>query len=141
MTHAPAARSPVARSLRLRPAFTLVEVLVVMAILVIIAGTATVGIFKYLDLAKRREAEIKMTNIMNAANTYQITYDQFPTDASQLFNPGPDGSPPLLVGGTAASIDPWGQPYTLSVTQDNFGSTRVIVISSGNGIPIQVPKL
>ncbi len=125
---------------RLRPAFTLVEVLVVMVILVIIAGAATFAVFGNLEKARVQEAKIKAQKIEQAALTYYTINSEYPTDPSLLINRGADGSDPLLVGGQPAILDPWGQPYTMQISQDNFGSTRVIVISSGNGkTPIQWP--
>ena len=125
--------SPAARRSRLRPAFTLVEVLVVMVILVIIAGAATFAVFGNLERAKVQEAKIKAQKIEQAALTYYTLNSEYPTDPSQLITAGPDGSAPLLVGGQPAILDPWGQQYTMQVTQDGFGSTRVIVTSTGGG--------
>ena len=118
---------------RIRPAFTLVEVLVVMVILVIIAGAATFAVFGNLEKARVEEAKIKAQKIEQAALSYYALNNDYPADPSLLINPGADGSAPFLVGGQPAILDPWGQPYTMQVSQDNFGSTRVIVISSGNG--------
>ena len=129
-----------ARQTRRRPAFTLVEVLVVMVILVIIAGAATFAVFGNLEKAKVQEAKIKAQKIEQAAQSYYATNNEFPTDPSQLINAGPDGSAPLLVGGQPAILDPWGHQYTLQVMEDSFGSTRVLVTSTGNGkTPIQWP--
>ena len=130
----------IARRSRLRPAFTLVEVLVVMVILVIIAGAATFAVFGNLEKARREEAKIKAQKIEQAALTYFALNNDYPTDPTQLINASPDGTAPLLVGGQPAILDPWGQQYQMSVTQDSFGSTRVIVTSTGNGkVPIQWP--
>ncbi len=132
--------TPVARRSRLRPAFTLVEVLVVMVILVIIAGAATFAVFGNLEKAKVQEAKIKAQKIEQAAMSYYALTNEYPTDPSVLINPNADGSTPFLVGGQPAILDPWGQQYQMQVTQDSFGSTRVIVTSTGNGkTPIQWP--
>ncbi|MGL6073659.1 MAG: type II secretion system protein [Fimbriiglobus sp.] len=124
---------------RLHPAFTLVEVLVVMAILVIIAGAGTIGVFKYLDMAKRREADLKMSKIQNAAQTYLSQYQEMP-DINSLIGPCPDGTAPLLEGGQAAILDPWNQPFQMSQTQDQFGAQRIVVVSNGSGTEIRWPK-
>jgi len=129
-----------ARRSRLRPAFTLVEVLVVMAILVIIAGVATFGVSKGMDMAKRQENKLKMQKIETAAKTYFITYQEYPSDPSQLVTQGPDGTAPLIEGGQTAILDPWSQPYQMTITQDDQGSTRVRVISNGSGTQIAWPE-
>ena len=130
----------VARSSRVRPAFTLVEVIVVMVILVIIAGAATVGVTKYLDTAKRQEAKLKMQKIENAAKTYLAVYNEYPTDPSQLVTQSPDGSAPLIEGGQTAVLDPWGVPFQMSIVQDDQGSTRVRIVSTGSGTQIAWPE-
>jgi general secretion pathway protein G len=124
---------------RLHPAFTLVEVLVVMAILVIIAGAGTMAVFKYLDMAKRREADLKMGKIEQAAKTYYTQYNEMP-DLNALIGQTPDGGTPLLEGGQDAILDPWKQPFQMSQVQDQFGSQRIIVVSTGSGSEIRWPK-
>lgn len=129
-----------ARQTRRRPAFTLIEVLVVMVILVIIAGAGSFAVFGSLEKAKVKEATIKAQKIEQAAMTYYALNNEYPVDPTQLINASPDGAAPLLVGGQPAILDPWGVQYTMQVTQDSFGSTRVIVTSPGNGkTPIQWP--
>jgi len=132
--------TPAPRRLRLRPAFTLVEVLVVMVILVIIAGAATVATFSYLDKAKRQETRLKAQKIENAAKSYYALYQDYPTDPMQLVQQMPDGSAPLIEGGQSAVLDPWGQPFQMSIIQDDQASTRVRVISNGSGTPIAWPE-
>jgi prepilin-type N-terminal cleavage/methylation domain-containing protein len=125
---------------RLRPAFTLVEVLVVMVILVIIAGAATTAVFSQLEKAKRQEVKLKMQKIETAAKMYFTLYSEYPQDASVLTATSPDGSAPLLEGGTTAITDPWGQQMQISVTQDNQGSTRILVTSNGSGSALTWPE-
>ena len=67
---------------RIRPAFTLVEVLVVMVILVIIAGAATFAVFGNLEKARVEEAKIKAQKIEQAALTYYALNNDYPTDPS-----------------------------------------------------------
>ena len=124
----------------LRQAFTLLEVLVVMAILVIIAGAGAFAAFKALDSAKRREAQIKMQKVESAVQIYQTTYTQQPTGVMDLVTQGPDGTAPILVGGQEAVTDPWGAPFTFAFTTDAFGSQRVLVSCQGNGNPLQWPE-
>jgi len=123
-----------------RSAFTLLEVLVVMAILVIIAGAGAFGAFKAMDSAKRREAQIKMEKVASAVQIYQVTYGQFPDDIMALVNQSPDGTAPTLAGGPAAVTDPWNAPFAFQIMDDNQGSTRVLVTCQGNGTQMQWPE-
>src|SRR5262245_23523503 len=104
-------RTPDALTLtrRSRAAFTLVEVLVVVAILVILAGVGTVGLLRYLDTAKINNARMQAQNIQKAIKTYRLEADEWPSDLSLLI--GADNKRPLLDGGQKAIIGPWNNPY------------------------------
>jgi len=125
---------------RRRAAFTLLEVLVVMAILVIIAGAGAFGAFKALDMARMNEAKLKMEKIANAVQIYNTQYGMFPQSAMELVSTSPDGSAPVLVGGQAAVTDPWGAPFSFEVLTDETGSTRVLVTCSGKNPPFTWPE-
>ena len=105
---------------RSRDAFTLVEVLVVVAILVILAGVATVGLLKYLEDAKINQARLNAQNIQKAMKTYRIGTDtEFPTDPYLLI--GGDNGRAYLDGGEGAITDPWGKRFILTVMADENG--------------------
>ena len=127
-------------SFRQRRGFTLLEVLVVTAILVILAGLATFATVSYLEKAHVSEAKLKMSKIESAINAYQVSNDgNWPTSLNDLITP-PDGRP-LLVGGQAAITDPWGKPFQFSIGQDNFGATRALVTTTDEkGMTIQWPE-
>jgi len=101
-----------ARGLR-RGAFTLLEVLVVVAILVALAGVASIYVFRYLDDSKKDKAKLDIRAIDHAVKAYSLRYDNPPEQLAQLLQP-PDGGKPFLEGGAAAITDPWGRPYTYS---------------------------
>jgi prepilin-type N-terminal cleavage/methylation domain-containing protein len=124
---------------RTRGGFTLLEVLVVVAILVILASVATFATMSYLERARRSQAKLQMQKIVQAAESYYTQYSQIPT-TQMLIMPTEDGQQPLLPGGPAAITDPWNQPFQLTETVDQYGSQRFMVISSGNGQPIQWPE-
>jgi general secretion pathway protein G len=132
-------RQPQSTTHALHRAFTLVEVLAVMAILVIIAGAGAFGIVKYMDLAKEREAKLKMQKIENAAKIFFSNNSTFPNTPDELIQSA-DGTAPLLEGGQAAIMDPWGQPFQMQITQDQFGSTRVLLTSVGGPKQITWPQ-
>lgn len=122
-----------------RGGFTLLEVLVVTAILLILASLATFGVIRYMEQAKRSEAKLQMGKIEQAVKTYYLNNGDYPQSLSELIVPEP-GLPPLLDGGEAAITDPWGQPYTHDVVTDNYGSPRVVIYSNGSGVEIMWPQ-
>ena len=94
---------------RLRRAFTLLEVLVVMAIILIIAGGATFAAMSYLAKAKVNSAYTQMSKIENTVKSYaSLNEGNYPESLSALVQ-DPNGQP-LLEGGQAAITDPWGKP-------------------------------
>lgn len=122
-----------------RDAFTLVEVLVVMAIIVILAGIASVGVMRYLDNAKELTAETQMKNIHSVMMSYYMRSDgSWPNSLQELVQPT-DGGKAYLDGGLSAITSPWGQEYTYTITQTSSGEKPVIMCQTPNGT-IQWPK-
>ncbi len=100
-----------------RRGFTLMEVLVVVAILVILAGTASIFVFQYLDQAKKDRARLDIQTLSTASKTYMIQNAGTPPDNLQqvLY---------LVEGGSASNLqDPWGQPYQLEMINVNGQDT------------------
>jgi len=91
----------------LRAAFTLMEVLVVVAIIVILAGIG-VAVFGYLEPAKEDVARATIKNIETATLTWKLHHDDFPQSLAELTVPT-DGKPALLK--KADLKDPWGRPW------------------------------
>jgi len=92
---------------RRRAAFTLMEVLVVVAILVILAGIG-IAVFRYMDTGKEGAAKMQIKNIETAVMNFQLEHKQWPENLQILTQP---------TDGKAASlkqkdlVDPWGRPY------------------------------
>lgn len=136
-----ARRPTVTRSAgRLRPAFTLVEVLVVMAILVVLAGAGTVATMSYLANARIDAAKLKASSISKACTAYATANEgTWPAALTDLTNPA-DGRKPLLEGGDAAITDPWGKRYNMQIVTDNNGNERpVISTTTDDGFEIKWP--
>lgn len=111
-------RSARQRAVR-RAGFTLLEVLVVVAILVILASVASISIFRYLEDAKVGRAQADMRAIESAIKTYYTQNLEWPPE-------GPcTAVAPLLEQGQAGTVDPWGQVYTwqLVTYQDETDGT------------------
>jgi general secretion pathway protein G len=90
-----------------RTAFTLMEVLVVVAILVILAGIGVV-VFRYLEDSKDNIAKLNIRNLEDAAKAYKLTHSNYPESLQILAEPS-DGKPAYIE--ESALLDPWGQPY------------------------------
>jgi general secretion pathway protein G len=118
---------------RERAAFTLLEVLVVVAILVVLASVASIYVFRYLDDAKKDKAYLQAKNIEKAAKAYltkQSTDPDLPelTSVQQLIMPG-NGGKPFLEGGSDAIKDPWGQVYQIGQAQEDTGAATIEVFT------------
>jgi general secretion pathway protein G len=97
------------RRILARSAFTLMEVLVVVAIVVIMAMAGGVIYTKYLDDAKKDRARMDVTTLTTTAETYYVKHGGYPNTLAELTNQQPDGSKPYLE--ISALTDPWGRPY------------------------------
>lgn len=114
-----------------RAGFTLVEVLVVVAILVILASLATFAAMRFLGDAKENECKLKMQKVEQAIKSYMVTNDGNPPQSlEELINPSAEGKPPLLEGGPSAITSPWGTPFMYEMTTDNYGSPRVLITTT-----------
>jgi general secretion pathway protein G len=110
-----------ARNRATRRAFTLMEMLIVVAIIVILAGIGTFYLLPQFEQSKVGVARAGAYNIEKAVITYYKDHDQYPTDPSLLCQKDQAGYGPYIP--QDALLDPWGKMYTI----DPSGSI------SGNG--------
>jgi general secretion pathway protein G len=113
-----------------RLGFTLMEVLAVMAILVVLAGTGGVIYMRYLDNANKDAARIQAQIISDAVQTYSIQHGgTYPATLEELTQ--------SLDGGKAylepnALLDPWGRKYEyVNPGQHNVTSGKPDIYSHG----------
>lgn len=91
--------------------FTLVELMVVIVLIGLLAGVATVATRNYLIAGKQAVAKLEISNICQAIDTFYANYDRYPTNDEGLdilTRPSekfPDG---LL---SKLPRDPWKHPY------------------------------
>lgn len=105
------------RSIHRRDAFTLLEVLVVVAILVVLASVASIQVFKYLEDSKKDKALMDMQALEQAYNTYRLKNDdQHPQSLQELT--------PYMTQGESSFVDPWNNQYQFREIQFGEG-TRV----------------
>ncbi len=98
-----------------RGGFTLLELLVVMFILVLLAGAATIAYTKHIEEAKTVKAKTDISTLDTAIDAYHIQNGAFPTtlDALREKPAGeelPNWNGPYLK--KPVPLDPWNQPYS-----------------------------
>jgi len=104
------------RRLRPQAGFTLVEMLVVLAIIGLIVGLVAPRVLGLLANSKVKTARIQMANIESALDIYYLDTGAYPTSGQGLaaLMKRPDGvrhwSGPYLRG-VKAPADPWGRAY------------------------------
>ena len=98
------------------PAFTLTEMMVVLAIIGLIAAIVGPRLFNRLDDAKRRTAHLQITQLVSAVDLYRIDTGRLPTREEGLdilIHPPTDGSEWLgpYLAKDRIPPDPWGHTY------------------------------
>jgi general secretion pathway protein G len=125
---------------RRRAGFTLVEVLLVLAILVII-GSLVVGNYVRIQRnAERSAARTQIAAFKTPIQTYRMDVGYFPSTLEALVEPPPDlvnpirWKGPYLEGGILP-YDPWGNPYQYAYPGSYMGEDYPDIWSFGpNGI-------
>jgi general secretion pathway protein G len=93
----------------IRRGFTLLEMLAVVAIIVILAGTAIPVYLHYVDSAKVDRARVDCRTLGEAVDAYKLKYGSYPATLSALTQVQADGSPATLE--LSALLDPWQHEY------------------------------
>ena len=114
-----------------RSGFTLMEILLVAAILVIIASMATLGFTAMQRNAVSKMAANEIKNIENACKMFKITHTRYPGKLEELIQPS-QGMNRTEWGGPYLEArdfnDPWNEPYKYTPDEIN---ERVIITSAG----------
>lgn len=125
------------RSASLREAFTLIEMLVVVAMLGLMMGSAASGISQAKRQAKVTRAHAEMRELVNAWLAYEQAYDDWPvpsgaegeegiaateSNLKELIGQGGDGmvylNAPMTDGSDGRAFrDPWGTPYRYRIVE------------------------
>lgn len=93
-----------------RTAFTLMEMLVVVAIIVALAGIGGYYFLGQANQARINSAKLQVKQLTTAVETYANDHaNSFPASLDQLFVKDEYGGPYLK--SQDAIIDPWGRPY------------------------------
>jgi general secretion pathway protein G len=117
--------------LRRRNAFTLLEVLVVVAIIMTLAGIATVATMQILKENKADTARIKAQTLATALKTYMIkNSDAGVPQIADILRYVDNGT-----NDPNAGNDPWGKPYQIGTTQgaDGVETYYIFTTNPDNG--------
>jgi general secretion pathway protein G len=113
-----------------RAAFTLMEMLVVVAIIVTLAGLSVTAIFGALDSAKLKTAKMGAKNLEQAVMGYYTEYGIYPQSLEILLQPDQETGKARLE--QRQLFDPWNNPYQYQ--PQNLSLTGIPLIFS-NGPP------
>jgi len=106
------------------PGFTLVELMVVLAIIGILTSIVTVNVFKAKDGASITAAKVSLESIRTSINMYQMNNQQYPKTLQELVDK-------KLIKNKLQ--DPWGEKFIYVPIYSDSGSSIVkyVLYSSG----------
>jgi len=97
-----------------RQAFTLLEVLVVVAIIVMLAGVGSFYVYQRFEEAKISRAKMDVRKLAQHVNTFRLNNeDQIPQNLAALTQQQPNGGDPLALPDEI--MDPWSKPYQIEL--------------------------
>ena len=107
--------------------FTLVELLVVVAILGILGAVAVTNVTGHIESTRKTAAKTAVDNIKGAVTTWMLSKKkaQPPSDLKVLVETDGDEEP-ALDGGEGALVDPWDNDYRIEIKGKRF-----VIISNG----------
>ena len=106
-----------------RRGFTLVELLIALAIIGTLAAIATLAWSKYRDYATNSQAEADMVSIENRIEVYLLGNNTYPPDLAAI--------------GMGSLLDPWGHPYQyLNIANGNKEEDEGAQRKDRNLVPI-----
>jgi general secretion pathway protein G len=111
-----------------RNAFTLMEIMVVVAIIVILAGVSVVAVTRYMEEARISATKVKIAAIETAASAYYTKHGVYPDDLSLLYNKQNDGLDAYL--DVSQVKDEWGQFIVIDVSQKSQ-TGKPLIYSNG----------
>ena len=111
----------------MKSGFTLVELLVVVAILGILGAVAVTNVTGHIESTRKTAAKTAVDNIKGAVTTWMLSKKKStpPSDLKVLVDTTGDDEP-ALDGGEGALVDPWDNDYRIEVKGKRF-----VIISNG----------
>lgn len=105
--------------------FTLVELLVVVAILGILATGAVVYVPRFLESGNKGAAEKDVQALKTAVTQYYTEKRKYPDNLDVLVDTSGDKEP-YIEGGEGALVDPWGNKYELKFKNNKKNSPYIV---------------
>jgi general secretion pathway protein G len=108
------------RDYRRDAGFTLLELLVVLAIMGLLAAVIAPQVLKYLGSSRTQTAKVQIQNVTSALELFRLDVGRYPTTQEGLValvtapTTAPNWSGPYLRRAEALR-DPWGQPYHYTI--------------------------
>ena len=93
--------------------FTLIELCIVMAILAILAGSATPVFIKKIQIKAGEKTALEISAVEQAALAYYVVNNVWPSNIQTLQSSG-------YINPSWSANNPWQNPYTISSTQNSF---------------------
>ncbi len=135
--------APLRRPHARRAGFTLLEVLVVVAIIVILASVGVVATTRYLEDTRKGSAKLACQGISNSIDAYMKNPANPeglpPSGPGDLTNP-PFGGTGFLKNGADDLLDPWGQQYQMTPTTQGDGSTVMLVYTTSKNDGVKISQ-
>jgi general secretion pathway protein G len=122
---------------RSRRGFTLLEVMIVVAIIVMLAAFAIPNLLGMQDSAKIKAAKVQVQAFNSAVESYKAMQGDFPSGDQGLnmlvTGPGQGDWKPLMANEDVNMPDPWGQKYNYMFpgSKNKYGSSHPDIWSSG----------
>ncbi len=112
--------------------FTLVELMVVIAIIAILATIVGVNVLGAMDDADVGKAQAQIRNFKTALVSYKLKFKKFPSTSEGLEALVNNSKGISFLDATQVPLDPWGNPYHYTLE----GSRKYRVVSYGaDGAP------
>ena len=103
----------------MKAGFTLVELLVVVAILGMLAAVAIQNFGGATDDTKPKAAKMAVDNLDGGIVTYKLKYSKLPNSLKDLVVKK-GNNPPIMKGGENSLLDPWQNEYKLKKEGRNY---------------------
>lgn len=106
-----------------RSAFTLLEVLLVLVIIVVIAGFGIQTLMGSFESAKKNAAKGMISMLSSSVKRYQLNIGNLPTSLDALHEAPSDLPDPSVWSqelDKPVPLDPWGSPYEYAVEGSKF---------------------
>jgi general secretion pathway protein G len=111
-----------------RSAFTLMEIMVVVAIIVILAGISVVAVTGYMERARVDATKAKLHTVETAVSDYNNRHHEYPANLEVLTQR--DGALPAYLDHDAI-FDEWGREIVIDPNQRHPQTDRPLIYSQG----------